>query len=255
MCEGMDEEQVTFTLDVCVPEAYWPMRDPADLSGLRHRVPRTWLKQLRDRNPSPEQAEVFAAWANARIRRARHRAPLRLHHALARAGKPAQRDPQLGDSDSERDDVHDLRHRAQGKDHEHGVAAVLRGGLRLRRRARTTRRARRQLRPGHVRLLKDCGVAPGWRCAEVGPVGGSVAAWLADAVGPEGSVVALDIDISHLDHLARRSNVEVRRHDIVAEPIGEATFDLVHTRLVIEHLPEPERLLEMLAKRHARAAS
>jgi pimeloyl-ACP methyl ester carboxylesterase len=63
MCEGMDEEQATFTLDICVPEAYWPMRDPVDLSGLRHRVPRTWLKQLRDRNPSPEQAEVFAARA------------------------------------------------------------------------------------------------------------------------------------------------------------------------------------------------
>jgi SAM-dependent methyltransferase len=59
--------------------------------------------------------------------------------------------------------------------------------------------------------------------------------------------VAFDVDTTHLDHLSSRPNLEVRRHDIVAEPIGEATFDLVHTRLVIEHLPEPERLLEMLA--------
>ena len=101
--------------------------------------------------------------------------------------------------------------------------------------------------PGTFRLLENCGVLPGWRCAEVGAGRGSVAAWLADAVGPEGSVDALDIDISHLDHLARRSNVEVRQHDIVSEPIGDASFDLVHTRLVIEHLPMPERLLEMLA--------
>ena len=105
-----------------------------------------------------------------------------------------------------------------------------------------------QLRPEHVPLLEDCGVAPGWRCAEVGAGSGSVAAWLADTVGPDGSVVAFDIDMSHLDHLADRSNVEVRHHDIVAEPIGEASFDLVHTRLVIEHLPAPERLLEMFAK-------
>lgn len=97
------------------------------------------------------------------------------------------------------------------------------------------------------RLLANCGVAPGWRCAEVGAGRGSVAEWLADAVGSDGSVVAYDIDITHLDHLSSRSNVDVRHHDIVAKPIGEASFDLVHTRLVIEHLPDPEQLLEMLA--------
>jgi hypothetical protein len=70
--------------------------------------------------------------------------------------------------------------------------------------------------PGTFRLLEDVGVVPGWRCAEVGAGRGSVAAWLADAVGPEGSVEALDIDISHLDHLASRPNVDVRQHDIVA---------------------------------------
>jgi SAM-dependent methyltransferase len=102
--------------------------------------------------------------------------------------------------------------------------------------------------PATFRLLEDCGIAPGGRCAEVGAGSGSVAAWLADAVAPKGSIVAFDIDTTHLDHLARRSNVEVRQHDIVVEPIGEAAFDLVHTRLVIEHLPQSERLLEMLAE-------
>ena len=101
--------------------------------------------------------------------------------------------------------------------------------------------------PSTFRLLEQCGVVPGSRCAEVGAGGGSVATWLADTVGPNGSVVAFDIDISRLGHLAGRSNVEVRQHDIVAEPIDDASFDLVHTRLVIEHLPAPERLLEMLA--------
>ena len=109
--------------------------------------------------------------------------------------------------------------------------------------------------PDTFRLLENRGVAPGWRCAEVGAGRGSVAEWLADAVGPEGSVVAFDIDTTHLDHLSSRPNLDVRRHDIVAEPIGEATFDLVHTRLVIEHLPEPERLVEMLAEATCRGAS
>jgi SAM-dependent methyltransferase len=101
--------------------------------------------------------------------------------------------------------------------------------------------------PETFRLLEDCGVDAGWRCAEVGAGSGSVAAWLADVVGAEGSVAAYDIDISHLDDLVGRPNVEVHEHDIVVDPIPEAYFDLVHARLVVEHLPEPERLLAMLA--------
>ena len=105
------------------------------------------------------------------------------------------------------------------------------------------------------RLLKDCGVALGWRCAEVGPGSGTVAAWLADAVGAAGSIVAFDIDTSHLDHLGNRSNVVVHQHDIVAEPIGDASFDLVHTRLVIEHLPSRSACSRCWRRPHARAAS
>lgn len=60
MCDGMNEDQTTFTLDVSVPEAFSPMHDPVDLSGLRHAVPRTWVKLLRDRAPSPEQADTYA---------------------------------------------------------------------------------------------------------------------------------------------------------------------------------------------------
>jgi pimeloyl-ACP methyl ester carboxylesterase len=60
MCNEMSEKQTAFTLDVRVPEAYWPMRDPVDLSGLRHPVPRTWVKLLRDRTPPPEHVDVLA---------------------------------------------------------------------------------------------------------------------------------------------------------------------------------------------------
>jgi ubiquinone/menaquinone biosynthesis C-methylase UbiE len=48
--------------------------------------------------------------------------------------------------------------------------------------------------PGTIRQLEARGVAPGWRCLEVGAGGGSIAEWLCDRVGPDGSVVATDLD-------------------------------------------------------------
>jgi SAM-dependent methyltransferase len=35
----------------------------------------------------------------------------------------------------------------------------------------------------------------------------------------------------------------VRRHDIATDPLPEATFDLVHSHLVLVHLPEREKAL------------
>ena len=36
------------------------MRDPVDLDGLRHPVPRTWVKLVGDRTFLPEQQDVMA---------------------------------------------------------------------------------------------------------------------------------------------------------------------------------------------------
>jgi SAM-dependent methyltransferase len=99
--------------------------------------------------------------------------------------------------------------------------------------------------PGTIRHLEDRGVAPGWHCLEVGGGSGSVASWLADRVGPTGRVLATDIDPRFLKFL-KLPNLEVRRHDIAADPLPEAAFDLVHTRLVLMHLPEREKALERM---------
>ena len=48
--------------------------------------------------------------------------------------------------------------------------------------------------PLAVRNLAAVGVASGWRCLEVGAGTGTIARWLADAVGPSGRVTATDID-------------------------------------------------------------
>ena len=42
-------------------------------------------------------------------------------------------------------------------------------------------------------------------------------------------------------------NLEVRRHDIVADELEEDAFDLVHSRLVLDHLPEREQVVQPMA--------
>ena len=103
------------------------------------------------------------------------------------------------------------------------------------------------LDPGSRRHLAALGVGEGWRCLEVGAGGGSVAEWLCDQVGPTGRVVATDIDTRYLEALDA-PNLEVRRHDVVRDDLEAGAFDLVHARLVLEHLPERDAVLARLVR-------
>ncbi|MEV5434632.1 methyltransferase domain-containing protein [Streptomyces sp. NPDC052682] len=101
--------------------------------------------------------------------------------------------------------------------------------------------------PSTFRHIEQLGIAPGWRCWEVGAGGTSVVTWLADRVGPDGRVVATDIDTSWAE-AARGGVVEVLRHDVGRDdPPGDG-FDLVHARLVLVHVPERERALRAMAR-------
>jgi SAM-dependent methyltransferase len=101
------------------------------------------------------------------------------------------------------------------------------------------------LDPDTIRHLTARGIVPGWHCLEVGAGGGSIAAWMGDRVGPSGSVLATDLDTRHVDALAR-PNVQTLRHDVVRDPLPTESFDLVHTRLVLMHLPDWETALDRL---------
>jgi SAM-dependent methyltransferase len=98
---------------------------------------------------------------------------------------------------------------------------------------------------GTIRHLIEVGVNTGWQCLEVGGGGGSIAGWLSERVGTEGQVVVTDIDTRFLEKLGNR-NLEVRQHDIALESLPEGTFDLVHTRLVLLHLPGRDEALARL---------
>ena len=44
------------------------------------------------------------------------------------------------------------------------------------------------------RSLSEVGIAPGWQCCDIGSGAGTVAAWLAEQVGPSGRVDSIDVD-------------------------------------------------------------
>ena len=93
----------------------------------------------------------------------------------------------------------------------------------------------------HVERL---GIAPGWRCWEVGAGGPGVPAWLAARVGSQGHVLATDIDTSWLPAGAP---YEVRRHDVGTDPAPDGDFDLVHARLVLVHVTRRDDALRAMA--------
>jgi SAM-dependent methyltransferase len=101
------------------------------------------------------------------------------------------------------------------------------------------------LDPWSVGHLEALGVSAGWHCLDVGAGSGSIAEWLCRCVGPTGRVVATDIDTRFLEIL-QEPNLDVRRHNVVTDPLPEAAFDLVHTRAVLMHLPEREQAIRRM---------
>jgi ubiquinone/menaquinone biosynthesis C-methylase UbiE len=97
-----------------------------------------------------------------------------------------------------------------------------------------------------MRLADRLGLGEGWRCLDVGAGTGSLARLLAERVGREGTVVALDVDTRFLEPIASES-LEVLRADVVAGPLPEGRYDLVHARLVLEHLPQRDAVLRSMA--------
>lgn len=98
--------------------------------------------------------------------------------------------------------------------------------------------------PASVALIDRAGVRPGWNCLEVGAGAGSLARLLARRAGSE-YVTATDLSVEYLAPLAE-SGIRVLRHDVtVDEQPGE--FDLIHSRLVVEHVVEREKALTRLS--------
>ncbi|MGW1052288.1 class I SAM-dependent methyltransferase [Streptomyces sp. NPDC002521] len=102
--------------------------------------------------------------------------------------------------------------------------------------------------PGTLERMAALGVGPGWNCLEIGAGSGSVARWLADRVGPEGRVLATDLQTERLAALGQLPQVDVVRHDLREEDLPEAAFDLVHSRMVLQHLPDRAAAVDRMVR-------
>ncbi|OBA63356.1 SAM-dependent methyltransferase [Mycobacterium sp. 1100029.7] len=96
--------------------------------------------------------------------------------------------------------------------------------------------------PGSRSLLDEVGIGPGVRCLEVGAGGGSLVEWM---VARGAAVTAVDIDTQFIEHLGS-DTVDVRRLDIRSQDLPAGEFDLVHSRLVLEHLQDRAAVLRKL---------
>ena len=94
------------------------------------------------------------------------------------------------------------------------------------------------------RHLDVLGLNLGWRVWEVGAGGPSVPAWIATRTAT--TVLATDIDTAWLHDVGE--SVEVRRHDVGADPAPDHGFDLVHARLVLVHVRRRERALATMVE-------
>jgi len=95
------------------------------------------------------------------------------------------------------------------------------------------------LDPMHRRYIDALDiVSPGARTLEVGCGDGSISAWLAERVSPGGTAVAVDLDLSLIQ--IRTPNLELRKADIVADPVERGAFDLVTARAVLHHVADSE---------------
>jgi SAM-dependent methyltransferase len=99
-------------------------------------------------------------------------------------------------------------------------------------------------------LLGQLSLRPGMRAIDLGCGPRGIVDLLAEAVGPTGAVVGLErreqAVASARRFVADRglANVRIVEGDAKATGLPRASFDVVHARLVLCNVPEPERVVE-----------
>ena len=104
-----------------------------------------------------------------------------------------------------------------------------------------------RLDPLTIRRVERLAVGSGAACLEIGGGRGSITRWFSELVGPNGTVTATDLQLDFLSAIDA-PNVEVLRHDVRTDTFPEGSFDLIHARAVLMHIPDdPEIVRRMVS--------
>ena len=96
-----------------------------------------------------------------------------------------------------------------------------------------------------IALCEQLQLAPDARCLELGAGTGTIAEALAEQISPRGQILAVDTDTRFLEPLAS-DVLRVATADVTAG-MPDGPFDLVHARLLLEHLPQRIDVLNAMA--------
>jgi len=98
---------------------------------------------------------------------------------------------------------------------------------------------------GTESMFHRVGLSKGLRVLEVGCGSGNIACWVAEQVGPGGSVVAIDNSPGQIEQARKQAqsrglrNIEFQVADAYSPRLPEGSFDLAYCRLVLMHLTDP----------------
>jgi SAM-dependent methyltransferase len=108
------------------------------------------------------------------------------------------------------------------------------------------------------RCLAEIRVGAGESIIDFGSGLGQMSVAMAGRAGPSGRVVGIERDERQLAGALRLIHdrgdgapIEFRQGDVFAPPLRReevGTFDLAHTRFVLEHVPEPGRVVEQMVR-------
>ena len=110
------------------------------------------------------------------------------------------------------------------------------------------------MRPEYEDMIRSVGIQPGWQVLDAGSGSGAFLGLLADLVGPEGHISAIDLAPENIEVVETLVNsgrfdcsVEARTGEVTALPYQDNRFDAVWCANVTQYLTDTE-LLNMLVE-------